>query len=200
MIRRGIVLFAAAAAVLTAASKKIAGTATGENQDLILHVTLYLDAESVNQAAGADLGGHFFVADVKVDPKYGKEIRVDRDDFVLRTDKDGEKATPFAPSQIAGGTALVVKSQRIGGNEGSILYGGVAPNVNGPAVFKEGNKSEAAAAEEKTLTSRVLPEKKTDQPVSGLLYFSMEKQKLKDLELTYGPPGENRITLRFKAQ
>ena len=191
-------LLAATVLLLPAANKKIAGAAMGENQDLILHVTLYLDTESVNQVAGTDLGGHFFVADVKIDPKYGKEITIDRDDFVLRTDKDGEKATPFAPSQIAGGAALVVKSQRIGGNEGSILYGGVAPNVNGPAVFKDGSKSADADAKEKLLSDKVLPEKKTDQSTSGLLYFSMEKQKLKDLELTYGPPGDNRITLRFK--
>jgi len=43
----------------------------------------------------------------------------------------------------------------------------------------------------------VLPEKKTEQPISGLLYFAMEKQKMKDLELTYGG-RENRIALRFK--
>jgi hypothetical protein len=43
----------------------------------------------------------------------------------------------------------------------------------------------------------VLPEKKTDQPTSGLLYFPMEQQKLKDLELTYGG-RENRISMRFK--
>ena len=200
MMGRFFALFVAFVLLAAAANKKVAGSAMGENQDLILHVTLYLDAESVNQVVGADLGGHFVVAEVKVDPKYGKEIRIDRDDFVLRTDKDGEKATPFAPSEIAGSAALVLKSQRIGGNEGSILYGGVAPNVNGGAVYKEGTKSPAAAVEEKTLTDKVLPEKKTDQPVSGLLYFSMEKQKLKDLELTYGPPGENRITLRFKPQ
>ena len=43
----------------------------------------------------------------------------------------------------------------------------------------------------------MLPRKKTEQPVSGLLYFPMEKQKMKDLELRYGGT-ENRITLRFK--
>ena len=200
MMGRFFALLAAAALLLPAANKKIVGAARGENQDLILHVTLYLDAESVNQAVGSDLGGHFFVADVKMEPKYGKEITIDRDDFVLRTDKDGEKATPFAPSEIAGGAALVVKSQRIGGNEGSILYGGVAPSVNGGVVFKDGGKSPVANTQEKILTDKVLPEKKTDQPTSGLLYFSMEKQKLKDLELTYGPPGDNRVTLRFKPQ
>lgn len=195
---RILALMAAMALLLAGGDKKekrIVGTAMGENQDLILHVTLYLDPASVNEAVGAEVGGHMFVADVKIEPKYGKDIVVDRDDFVLRTDKDGEKTTPLAPSEIAGGPALVVPHQRIGGNEGSILYGGVAPQVNGPAVFKEGKAGDAL---EKALAAKVLPEGKTDQPVSGLLYLPMEKQKLKNLELDYGPPGDNRITLRFK--
>ena len=192
-------LLAAAAVLVSAAEKKIVGTAMGENQDLLLHVTLYLDAVSVNQVVGTDMGGHFFVADVKIEPKYGKEITIDRDDFVLRTDKDGEKTTPFSPSEIAGRGTLVLKRQRVGGNEGSILYGGVAPQVNGGVVYKDGSGTPDTALE-KTLEAKVLPEKKTDQPSSGLLYFSMEKQKLKDLELDYGPRGDQRITLRFKPQ
>ena len=47
------------------------------------------------------------------------------------------------------------------------------------------------------VSDKILPEKKTDQPVGGLLYFPMEKQKLKQLEIRYGPL-ESRITLRFK--
>lgn len=197
MKARILILLAGASMLVSAADKRIVGTAIGENQDLILHVTLYLDAASVNQVVGTDLGGHFFVADVRIEPKYGKEITIDRDDFVLRTDKDGEKTTPFAPSEIAGRGTLVVKQQRIGGNEGSILYGGVAPQVNGPAVFKDGKPDDPL---EKNLSAKVLAEKKTDQPASGLLYFSMDKQKLKDLELMYGPPGDQRISLRFKPQ
>jgi hypothetical protein len=42
-----------------------------------------------------------------------------------------------------------------------------------------------------------LPEKKTNQPYSGLLYFAMEKQKMKDLELTYNGK-DGRIVLSFK--
>lgn len=200
---RILALLAAMALLLAGGDKKekrIVGTAMGENQDLILHVTLYLDPASVNEAVGTDVGGHLFVAAVKIEPKYGKDILVDRDDFVLRTDKDGEKTTPFAPSELAGGPALVVPHQRIGGNEGAILYGGVAPKVNGPAVFKDGKPGDGKTGDalEKALEAKVLPEGKTDQPVSGLLYLPMEKQKLKDLELDYGPPGDNRITLRFK--
>jgi hypothetical protein len=40
-------------------------------------------------------------------------------------------------------------------------------------------------------------EGKTTRPLSGLLYFAMEKQKMKELELYYGGK-ENRISLRFK--
>ena len=50
---------------------------------------------------------------------------------------------------------------------------------------------------EQTLKTKELPQVKTDQPATGLLYFAMEKQKMKDLELTYGGRA-NRITLRFK--
>ena len=41
------------------------------------------------------------MAQVKVEPKYTKEITIDRDDFILRTDKDGDRTKPMAPSQIA---------------------------------------------------------------------------------------------------
>jgi hypothetical protein len=47
------------------------------------------------------------------------------------------------------------------------------------------------------LKEKILPEKETDAPVSGLLYFPMEKQKLKDLELIYKTP-DGKLTLRFK--
>lgn len=179
--------------------KRIVGAAQGENQDLILKVTLYIDPASVKEQLGADLGGNFMLADVHFEPKYGKEIAIDRDDFVLRTDKDGEKTMPFAPSEIVGGATLVVPQQRVGGNQAGILYGNTVPQVNGPAVLKN-NETPADVNLEKLLTSKVLPETKTSQPVSGFLYFSLGKQKMKDLELLYGPPGNSRISLRFKPQ
>ena len=199
MKTRLFILVAATAVLLAGSDKKVVGSARGENQDLTLEVTLYLDPASVKDLIGTELGGHFMLAAVKMEPKYGKQITIDRDDFLLRTDKDGEKATPFAPTEIAGGATLVVPQRRVAGGEGSPLYLGPAPNENGPAVLKNGD-SAGDRTLEKVLTERVLAEKKTDQPASGLLYFSMEKQKLKDLELTYGARGEkeNQISLRFK--
>ena len=95
-----------------AAKKQTVGSGRGENEDLILIVTLYIDPADVKELIGDDLDGHYIVAEVKVEPKYGKDITIDRDDFLLRTDKDGEKAKPFAASQIAGREALVVTQER----------------------------------------------------------------------------------------
>ena len=64
------------------------------------------------------------------------------------------------------------------------------------AVRRYGTEGRDLALE-KALDEKILPEGKTTQPVSGLLYFPMEKQKVKNLSLLYGGK-ENRITLRFK--
>ena len=49
------------------------------------------------------------------------------------------------------------------------------------------------------LKQKILPEKETEGPVSGLLYFPMEKQKVKDLELRYAITGD-KITMRFRQE
>jgi hypothetical protein len=185
--------------------KQTVGSGRGENEDLILSVTLYSEPTGVKELIGDDMGGHYIVAEVKMQPKYGKEIGIDRDDFLLVTDKNGERTQPFAASQIAGREALIVTQTGvtqhktgigIGGMGGGIGSGGqddhgdLKVTVQNPASVKENPL-------EKVLKDKILQEKKTDQPVSGLLYFPMEKQKLKDLELRYGTP-EHRITLRFK--
>ncbi len=179
--------------LLSGAPKKVA-TAQGENEDLALTVTLHLDPADIKQMVGSDLGGHYIVAEVKVEPRFGKDIVIDRDDFDLRTDKDGEKAHPFAASEIAGSDVLVIGQATFtsgpGYDAGTIYTGPEAQPGAGKATKKE-------SPLEKTLTAKILPEGKTTQPVSGLLYFAMEKQKMKDLELDYGSK-DNLISLRFK--
>ncbi len=209
MASRLSLLFLIFALAIMTAAKKTVGTARGENEDLILTATIYLDPADVKELIGSDLGGHYILADVKVEAKYGKDIVIDRDDFTLRTDKDGEKATPFVGSQIAGDQALVIteegaQNRRTRGFSGiGIGMGGIGSgsgdsdkgNAKATTVKSEGNQNPL----KKALDSKILPEGKTDQPVKGLLYFAMEKQKLKDLELLYGGK-ENRISLRFRPQ
>jgi hypothetical protein len=199
-------------ALLLPAAKKTVGTARGENEDLILNITVYIDSAGVKELIGDELGAHYIVAQVKVEPKYGKDITIDRDDFQLRTDKDGERTRPLAPSQIAGRGLVLTRTGgpgglgeerprgwSIGGGIG-MGGGGVGTGAGDPgnvkATMENGDKENPL---KKVLDAKVLPEKKTGEPTSGLLYFPMEqqKQKLKDLELTYGG-RENRIGMRFK--
>jgi hypothetical protein len=193
----------------------------GENQEIIVTATLYATPDLVKQALGSDLDGHYIVVAVKVEPKFGKEVAIDRDDFVLRTDKDGERTKPFAPSQIAGRGALVIRQTSEGGamgqNNGPMI-GGIPGTLGGPMQLPgnggsvgstgAGDIGSAEARADngtkqkenpvlKVLHDKILPEKKTDQPLSGMLYFPMEKQKVKDLELVYGA-RDNIIRIRFK--
>jgi hypothetical protein len=198
------------ALTLPAGKKPTVANGRGENEDLVLTATLHIDPEEIKELIGNDLGGHYIVAEVKVEPKYGKDIVIDRDDFRLRTDKDGERTTPYAPSQIAGRGALIIdevaKSDGIaspgwtGTKVPVVRKDGAAKSADGSKPADGAAKSAPAAPEpalQKTLEAKILPEGKTDKPVSGLLYFPMEKQKMKDLELYYGG-RENRITMRFK--
>ena len=193
------------ALLLSAPAKKpTVGSGRGENEDLILTVTLYCAPDDVKQLIGDDLGGHYIVAEVKIEPKYGKTINIDRDDFVLRTDTNGEKTTPFAPSQIAGREALIVTQAGTKERKTGIMLGGMGGGMgsggNDPGATTVTVQNPASVKEnplEKVLKDKILVEQKTSQPVGGLLYYHMEKQKLKDLELRYGPQ-ETRITVRFK--
>ncbi|MBZ5584512.1 MAG: hypothetical protein LAQ30_20325 [Acidobacteriia bacterium] len=233
MFGRFLACALACACLLSAAKKVTVATAKGENEAVGLTVTLHIDPQDVKQLIGSDLEGHYIVAEVKIEPKYGKEVVIDRDDFQLWSDKDAEKTKPFAPSQIAGSGALIVRQTRTaaggggptigptypgggypGGYPPPVYPGGGppgAPPVTGPGgvgVGGGGGDAEGAAATvqntpgkpnplEKTLKEKELPQVKTAKPASGLLYFGMEKQKMKDLQLTYGGRDE-RITLRFK--
>jgi len=208
ILRASLVLGLLAALLMgSPAKRKSVGEARGENEDLVLEATIYVDPADVKEVLGDDLGGHYIVAEVKVEPKYGKEIAIDRDDFVLRTDKDGERAKPFVGTQIAGREALIVTRTEDASNKHKpgISLGGMGGGMgtgsgsdNGSASSKIQN---GAAVKDnplqKVLDDKILIEGKTRNSLSGLLYFPMEKQKMKELELQYGGK-ENRISLRFK--
>jgi len=186
------------------AKKQTVGSGRGENEDMILSATVYITPADVKELIGDDLGGHYIVAEVKIEPKYGKTINIDRDDFVLRNGDNGEKVTPFAASQIAGREALIVTQTGAKQSKGGIMLGGMGGGLgsggNDPGVTQVKVQNPATQKEnplEKMLQEKILAEQKTDKPVGGLLYYPIEKLKLKDLELRYGPQ-ERRITLRFK--
>jgi hypothetical protein len=212
MVFRCLAISLVFVSILPGAAKKTTATARGENEDLILNVTIYTDPAAVKEALGDDLGGHYIVAQVKVEPKYTKEIVIDRDDFLLRTDKDGDRTKPMAPSQVAGNGGLVLTRTVGPGGDGAersrgwsmggpFGMGGGAGRGADPgsvkATMEEGDKDKKETPLKKMLDSKVLPEKKIEEPTTGFLFFPMENQKMKDLELVYGGK-ENKIRLRFK--
>jgi len=192
----------------------------GENESVVINATLYSKPEMVKDLLGSDLGGHYIVVAVDVSPRFGKHVAITPDDFVLKTNKDGEHTPPFAPSQIAGRGVMVIRET--GGSGGTPMWdnpgpiwggwpgGGQPHRVGGNGVGNAGGPDSAEAktrtgAHEKAnpleavLTAKELPATKTDKPVSGLLYFPMEKQKVKDLELRYNWTGD-KIVMRFRKE
>jgi hypothetical protein len=104
----------------------------GENESVVITATLYAKPEAVKEVLGSDLGGHYIVVAVEVTPRFGKEVAINRDDFVLKTDKDGEKSGPFAPSQIAGRGAMVIR--QTGGAGGTGMHDNDGPIWGGIRV------------------------------------------------------------------
>src|SRR5207237_10678625 len=129
----------------------------------------------VKEVIGEDLSGHYIVAQVKVEPKYGKDITIDRDDFQLRTDKDGERTRPLAPSQIAGNGLVLTRTGGPGGlgeerPRGWSIGGGMGTGVGGvgtgagdpgnvKATMENGNKETPL---KRVLDAKVFRENKTD--------------------------------------
>ncbi len=178
------------------------------NSVAALDATLYADPQTVEEAVGNDLQGHYTVVRVKLTPRSGK-LNVQLDDFLLRTDKDGERSHPFVPSQIAGQGALIITETDQGGggakaqNRPTWGMGGMGGGMGtGTVPTMKGSKAKMENSDKKNplqddLAAKMLPEKETEEPVTGLLYFPMEKQKVKDLELIY-TTSAGKVSVRFK--
>ena len=111
-------------ALLCGADKKVP-LRSAENGSVEITATAFADRESVKQVLGSDLGGHYIVVEVRLTPKDAAKLAIHLDDFMLKTDKDGERTTPFAPSQIAGKGALVVSTGATSG--GTVMAGAGGP-------------------------------------------------------------------------
>jgi hypothetical protein len=197
-----------------AAEKKLPIDQTS-NDVLEVSATPIIDKDQIRQELGSDLGGDIVVVRVQLRPVSDKPVKVSLDDFLLVSTKDGQRALPYAPSQIAGDMALVLTPQGarnagIGANKGPRWSGGAGPlGFPGGGV---GNTAGTSTVDTKVetvhsdkpnpllavLKDKVLQEKETNEPISGLLYFQMiGKLKAKDLELHYkGPAGQ--MALRFR--
>lgn len=189
--------------VLLAADKKLPIEET--SNDLIdVSANAFLDKDQIQKELGADPGDDIVLVKVTVRPVSDKPIKVSLDDFLLVSGKDGQRAEPYTPSQIAGNDTLVVTRQQTKKKTGlSLGLGGIGVGSgSGDGDVKTETKSEKADADKPNpllavLKEKVLPEKEITDSISGFLYFQMVgKVKPKDLELHYkGPAGK--LALRF---
>jgi hypothetical protein len=202
------VLFFISVAMLCAADKKLPIDETS-NDLLAISVSAPLDQNQIKQELGSDLGADILVVRLTARPVSEKPVQLTLDDFLLISNKDGQRSEPFAPGQLAGSDNLIVTSD--GGRKGlgdhshrpSFGIGGIGigsspGNTPTPQLKTEESREEKENPLLAAITAKILPEKQITEPVSGLLFFQIVgKVKAKDLELHYkGPAGP--MALRFR--
>jgi hypothetical protein len=218
LIKISPALLLLAATALAADKKSFLGQAGNDNIELV--GTVITDREEIRQAVGGDIGESFVVVRVKATPKTDEAMRIGPDDFVLISRKDGDREEAMAPAQITSHSALTIKQDRSGrdwaqqtNRPGWTGIGGISRSA-GPRDKKSDSKKEDAKDEPKAastgdspnddallaaLTAKQLPDQETKGSVEGLVYFSMEKSKVKskDVSLLYKGSG-GRLIMDFK--
>ncbi len=190
------------AAVMAFAGEKKLPAGEGQNEAVGLQATV-LDDDHLQQIFSSDFSRMFVVVEVTLSPKGGKALDVRLDDFLLRSEQSGEHTGPLLAAQIGGEGGIVVKrpdaAKRRGGFGGG--FGGIMMGGGGnPGPPPEQAKVEAKDDRESDpllfmLKRKILNEKSVTEPVTGLLFFPMEKEKPKNLALVYTTPAGK---LRFK--
>lgn len=195
---------------LLGAKKVISPNTSASNDQVDIIATIFISEQEVAQKLGVDPGKGIALLEVRVIPKTNDSVQISPDDFILLAHDDGERAKPFDPAQIAGQGTLVVssatdktKKQTSGfGGFGGMIGGGTgsSPGNSKPTTLstKMETKSQGNDKLLEALKAKQFPQKDTNQPVEGYLYFPLDgKHKLKNMALLYrGPAG--RLDLEFE--
>jgi hypothetical protein len=206
------VLMLASPAGFASNKKVISPDTSAGNEEIDLVATIYMTEEDATKALGMDPGPDIAILKVRIIPKTDKPVQVAADDFILLAHNDGERTKPFTPYEIAGQGALIVstatdqkqskkdKTSTTGGLGGIMLGGGgggngmASPGNPTPKTIntKVDDKAPGNPKLLEALKAKQLPDKETNEPLEGLLYFRLSgKHKLKDMAVLYrGPAGK----------
>jgi hypothetical protein len=97
-------------------TQKLVADGEAADERIGISARAFLDRDSMKQAVGEYPGEGYIVVEVTVTPKGDEKLALDIDDFLLRSDRDGQHSRPLTPSQVAGNAVMVVKS--VGGSQG----------------------------------------------------------------------------------
>jgi hypothetical protein len=207
-------------AVLLSAADKGPPKGEASNKLLRLEATAYLEKEGIDKAVGVEMEKGVVVVEVKLSPAPGQKISLELDDFLFRSDRDGQRTTPYTPSQIAGDSVLVVSEKWSGGGvaqqDNGPAWGGIGGRPsrlpgNGTGVGNAGGTAEAVSSVRDdqppakknenpllaALKAKILTEKEISAETSGQLYFLLDgKHKAKQVELIYKTPA-GPLSVRF---
>lgn len=84
---------------------------------LTLEARLFIDREQMKALLGHDPGPNIVIVEVTATPAPGAGVELDLDEFLLRSDRDGQRSRPLDPAQIAGSAVMVISSR--GGTQGT---------------------------------------------------------------------------------
>ncbi len=175
------------------------------SNDLVAAAGSILDEDQLQQTFGSDFGKIFTVVEMTLTPRGDKPLEVHLDDFLLRSDQTGDHSGPLAAAQIAGQGTLVVHQNgnqtgrgKGGWNMGGIMMGGGGGSAEPPPESKtEIKNNDKRDPMLDVLKRKILAEKSISAPVTGLLFFPLEKEKPKNLELIYTTPS-GKLRMKFK--
>ena len=194
---------------LSAGKKVISPQTSAGNEQIDLVATISLTQEEVTGKLGADPGKGIVLLQVRVTPKTDKAVEISPDDFILLAHDDGERSKPFTPARDRrAGCARRDKCRRYEGQKDRYLRwlrgnnGRSGGSPGNPRVTTLNSKMDSKSQGNDTLLevlkAKQLPQKESNEPVEGFLYFPLDgKHKLKNLAVLYrGPAGK--LDLEFE--
>lgn len=112
-----ILAAAALLGLLASGADKTEWRGSASDAKAALDARLYIDRDEMKKLLGHDPGPSIVIVQITVTPAPGTTLKLDRDDFLLRSDRDGQRSRPLDPAQIAGSAVLVISSR--GGTQGT---------------------------------------------------------------------------------
>lgn len=167
----------------------------GENDAVTVEATI-LSQDQIRQQFGSAFGGNFTALEIHLTPKGGKPYDVRLDDFILRSQSDGDHSGPMEAAQIVDTGALVINqtyAPRTNAQMPQMLAG---TKVEMKDDLGNSNSRTADALE--ALKKAILAEKTITGPETGVLFFPLSaKEKARSLVLSYASPG-GKLRIEFK--